>query len=176
MLSYVSPRWAGILGLVTETGEVATIIKRHLIYGKPLDDKMRADAKEELGDILWYVPTILQAIDDPARGDWSWFETHWKAPHSDLDGCIRSMVYRIGTLVQCFNTAEYDSSFKTRTEAALMDICGNTKRIATLLDLGPIGGIMEANIAKLRLRYPDKFTQELAEARLDKGGLDARES
>lgn len=37
--------------------------------------------------------------------------------------------------------------------------------------------LAEANIAKLEKRYPSgTFTPELAEARLDKGGLSARES
>jgi hypothetical protein len=36
--------------------------------------------------------------------------------------------------------------------------------------------IREKNIAKLRQRYPDKYSDEAAEARADKGGLDARQS
>ena len=34
----------------------------------------------------------------------------------------------------------------------------------------------EGNIAKLRKRYPEKYSDELAEARLDKGGVSPRES
>lgn len=33
-----------------------------------------------------------------------------------------------------------------------------------------------ANIEKLRLRFPDRYSNEAAEARADKGGLDARQS
>lgn len=34
----------------------------------------------------------------------------------------------------------------------------------------------EKNIAKLQLRYPEKYSDELAEARLDKGGASHQES
>lgn len=40
------------LGLTGEAGEFADAVKKHLIYGKPLDT---VNLKEELGDLLWYV-------------------------------------------------------------------------------------------------------------------------
>jgi NTP pyrophosphatase (non-canonical NTP hydrolase) len=40
------------LGLTGEAGEFADCIKKHLVYGKELD---RVNAKEELGDLLWFV-------------------------------------------------------------------------------------------------------------------------
>ena len=39
------------MGLAGEAGEFSDAIKKHLIYGQPLDF---ANAREELGDILWY--------------------------------------------------------------------------------------------------------------------------
>ena len=39
-----------------------------------------------------------------------------------------------------------------------------------------LGDVLKANIDKLKLRYPDKYSDEAAEARADKGGLDARVS
>lgn len=39
-----------------------------------------------------------------------------------------------------------------------------------------MGDIAEANIAKLKERFPDKYTNEAAEARADKGGLDCHNS
>lgn len=42
-----------------ETGEVVDLIKKHLIFNKPLDqDKL----KKELGDVLWYMSVIIDAI------------------------------------------------------------------------------------------------------------------
>lgn len=92
------------IGLHTEAGEFATVVKRHIFYGKPLTEEMLANAKEELGDAMWYL-----AIGAEALG--------------------------------------------TTLEQLAID-----------------------NIAKLRARFPDKFSTEAAEARADKGGLDARSS
>lgn len=40
----------------------------------------------------------------------------------------------------------------------------------------PLNEILQSNIDKLRARFPNKFSAEAAEARADKGGLDARSS
>ena len=39
------------MGLAGEAGEFSDAIKKHLIYGQPLDF---ANAREEISDILWY--------------------------------------------------------------------------------------------------------------------------
>lgn len=82
-----------LLGLTSETGELADAVKKHVIYGKDLDKK---NVAEELGDIMWYLVIGAEAI---------------------------------GTTLE---------------------------------------EIAQANIAKLRLRYPDKYADSLASARLDK--------
>lgn len=47
------------LGVAGEAGEVVDLIKKHVIYHKPLDhDKV----VEELGDMLFYVQGICQEI------------------------------------------------------------------------------------------------------------------
>lgn len=45
-------KFLGGLGLAGESGEVADIIKKHLLHGKPLD---REHLVEELGDVAWYL-------------------------------------------------------------------------------------------------------------------------
>lgn len=92
------------LGMATEVGEFTTNVKRAAIYDKPIDEKMREELFEELGDIMWYVALAA-----------------------------------------------------TKLGVALELIC-------------------EANIDKLRRRFPDKYSNEAAEARADKGGLDWKES
>lgn len=76
-----------MLGLVSEVGELADQLKKHLIYGKPLD---MVNVVEELGDHDWYRALFADAIQVGIEKAW------------------------------------------------------------------------EINIAKLRTRYPDKFTAELA--------------
>jgi len=49
----------GTLGIVTEAGEIADVLKKHLIYGKVLD---KVNLKEELGDITWYVALLIRRL------------------------------------------------------------------------------------------------------------------
>lgn len=50
----------GVLGLVTEAAEMADVIKKNHAYGKPIDI---VNLKEELGDVLWYIPLLCRALD-----------------------------------------------------------------------------------------------------------------
>lgn len=70
--AFISEEWAGspekamqmarilhgLLGCMTELGEAADIIKRHLIYGVGLD---LMHLMEEAGDKQWYIALILDA-------------------------------------------------------------------------------------------------------------------
>lgn len=82
------------LGLAGEAGEFVDCVKKHTVYGRPLD---KANAVEELGDLLWFVAL----------------------------GC---------------------------------------KALGVSMDM-----VAEQNIGKLKVRYPDKYTDENAALRLDKG-------
>ncbi|MCE2713149.1 MAG: nucleoside triphosphate pyrophosphohydrolase family protein [Cryomorphaceae bacterium] len=82
-----------VYGLSGEVGEFADCIKRWQIYGKELD---RENAREEIGDILWFVALAANAL-----------------------GCS-------------------------------------------------LDELAQENINKLARRYPEKYTDELANARIDK--------
>lgn len=41
-----------IMGMVTEVGELQDIYKKHLAYGKPIDE---VNEQEEIGDLMWYI-------------------------------------------------------------------------------------------------------------------------
>lgn len=84
------------LGVTGEAGEFSDAVKKHVIYGKTLDE---TNLREELGDLLWYIAL----------------------------GC---------------------------------EVLGTT-----------MSHIASENIAKLRARYPDKYTDEHAALRLDKKGV-----
>jgi len=77
----------GAIGIATEAGELLDALKKHLYYQRGLDI---VNVREELGDVLWYVALVCNAIG---------------------------------------------------------------------VDMGQV---MEANIDKLRQRYPEKFTPQLA--------------
>jgi len=52
------------LGMVTEAGELADMLKKHIFANKPLD---LVNAKEELGDNLWYVALAIDVIQTTMR-------------------------------------------------------------------------------------------------------------
>jgi len=47
------------MGLVTEAGEFQDMLKKHLYYGRELDE---VNLKEEIGDTLWYCAIALNAL------------------------------------------------------------------------------------------------------------------
>lgn len=47
------------MGMVTEAGELMDQLKKHLFYGKELDD---VNLIEEAGDILWYMAILLDEL------------------------------------------------------------------------------------------------------------------
>ena len=49
----------GMLGLISESGEIADTLKRWLYYRQPLDED---NLKEEIGDLLWYVALICNTL------------------------------------------------------------------------------------------------------------------
>jgi len=50
------------LGLTGESGEVADIIKKYIGHSHPLD---RTSLIKELGDVLWYIAAIADAVEVP---------------------------------------------------------------------------------------------------------------
>ncbi len=42
-------------GLVTESGEIKDMLKKHIAYGAPLD---MVNLREEIGDLFWYIARV----------------------------------------------------------------------------------------------------------------------
>lgn len=49
----------GVVGACTEVGELQDQLKRHLFYGKALDE---VNMKEEVSDVLWYLNIICDEL------------------------------------------------------------------------------------------------------------------
>lgn len=47
------------IGIETEGGEIADVLKKHIFYGKPVD---AVNVVEEAGDLLWYISVLLDAV------------------------------------------------------------------------------------------------------------------
>ena len=52
----------GAIGIASEGGEFAEIVKKCIFQGKPLDDETIFHAKRELGDIMWYWVTACMSL------------------------------------------------------------------------------------------------------------------
>lgn len=56
----VTPRIEhGVMGLVTESAELMTLVKKSKIYGKDLD---RVAFVEEAGDVMWYLAVLADEL------------------------------------------------------------------------------------------------------------------
>lgn len=171
------PAWLrhASLGLITELGEFATEVKRAVIYGKPLDADRVAHMGEELGDMCWYLAIVFNAtgaaMDLPQS---SWLASRGRNSQGGdelihLDEATHQMAIQIGMLIQNQRSAGYHMRANAYTLVGLVnDACG-------LLGLRMLD-ILQDNINKLRERFPDAYSDYHAEARLDKGGVDARNS
>lgn len=52
----------GAIGIASEGGEFAEIVKKCVFQGKPLDSETIFHAKRELGDIMWYWINSCRAL------------------------------------------------------------------------------------------------------------------
>ncbi len=56
----------GAIGLASEAGEFAEVVKKMVFQGKPCDEETVFHMKRELGDIMWYWVNAVNAIgEDP---------------------------------------------------------------------------------------------------------------
>jgi NTP pyrophosphatase (non-canonical NTP hydrolase) len=73
-----------VFGLAGEVGELTDTVKKHLIYGKPLD---RENLAEELGDILWFTAlactTLGISLSDIASANISKLEKRYPEKYTD---------------------------------------------------------------------------------------------
>lgn len=165
------------LGTMTEGGEFATVVKRVEIYGKEMLPEMRANALEELGDTYWYVALGCEALG-----------TTIEKCKADLDGqdidkiiTLKSATLALGGISGALGAVvaamrQADSLDMVRELPEFFGIASLAiDKCIVMLGANP-DDVRADNIAKLRARYPEKYSDDAAEARADKGGLDARQS
>ena len=58
----ISLLMTGAIGIASEGGEFAEIIKKCVFQGKPMDDETVFHCKRELGDIMWYWISSCRAL------------------------------------------------------------------------------------------------------------------
>lgn len=165
------------LGLLTELGELATEVKRVAIYGKELTEPMRLHAIEEAGDAQWYLPLALLAVEATDQEIADAFDTF--SPEEDLhceglaDLCCSMSAMSGCVALVAASTEDLDREMVIMSCVAIIALMD--AKVAPMLGVEP-DALRFGNIAKLRVRHPDAYTDAAAEARADKGGLPATES
>lgn len=149
------------LGVVTEIGETLDIFKKFLAYQKPIDI---VNLGEELADTAWYIVNKCRFHEIP------------------LDDDFNTVVTEIGAVIKegMFTEAELPTELKSEAmlTVVLMTYCGPTNNMfnAPIVQLAVLANIAQFyeldffqlltnNIDKLKVRYPEKFTNEAAQNR-----------
>jgi NTP pyrophosphatase (non-canonical NTP hydrolase) len=171
------------MGLITEIGEVTTELKRMAIYEKPLDDFRKAHILEEIGDVMWYIAIAIDVLEmnvdfletaprmvPPTHTNGAWEATALML--GDHCGRICEFAQKVGA----FEITKSDSEVLYRETYASIGLIVNGMCVLAKLCDSSLEVAMFENIAKLRLRYPDVYSNEAAEGRADKAGADARAS
>jgi NTP pyrophosphatase (non-canonical NTP hydrolase) len=178
------------LGLFTEGGEIATEIKRIGIYGKTLDDldkdkkyTVRQHVAEEVADVAWYMAIAADVVGidffrynlpriEPLRRD-------DVSEQARLKRATFSLGSEIGRFIDYVEIVRRQRGvgpgIAGNLQMALSCIGQELVNICDAADID-LAAALGANIVKLQERYPEKYSDEAAEARADKGGLDARHS
>jgi NTP pyrophosphatase (non-canonical NTP hydrolase) len=149
------------LGVITEIGEVLDIYKKNLAYNKPFDV---VNLGEELADIAWYIVNKCRFHEIPLEED---FDT------------VKAEVKQLLN-TQMFTQSDLSVNLKAEAlmHPLLQAYCGPTNSIfsAPIVQLAILANIAEwyeldffqcltNNIDKLKVRYPEKFTEEAAQNR-----------
>jgi NTP pyrophosphatase (non-canonical NTP hydrolase) len=146
------------LGVITEIGEVLDIFKKNLAYGKAIDV---VNLGEELADIAWYIVNKCRFHE------------------ISLDDSFDTIKAEVKQLLDTQMFSEQGLSKELKAEALMHPIlqayCGPTNSIfsAPIVQLAILANIAEwfeldffqlltNNIDKLKVRYPEKFTEESA--------------
>jgi NTP pyrophosphatase (non-canonical NTP hydrolase) len=146
------------LGVVTEIGEVLDIFKKNLAYKKPIDV---VNLGEELADICWYIVNKCRFHQIPLVDDFNLVKQEVKE------------------LLETQMFTEQGLPKELKTEALMHPLmvayCGPTDSIfsAPIVQLAILANIADwfelnffqlltNNINKLKVRYPEKFTEEEA--------------
>lgn len=164
----------GIVGVVTEAGELMDALKEAIFYDLKFD---RENVREEIGDVMWYIMAIvrpegwdLENIPYEEQSVRSMSPNYF--PMSISTETIRGImgiVTEAGELM--------DALKKTMFYGRDIDRDNVRKRINNIMQYimvimrsegWDLEDIMQENIDKLKIRYPEQFTTELSIKRLDK--------
>ncbi len=153
------------LGITTEVGEFLDVIKKNLAYGKPMDI---VNLGEELADMAWYIANKARLFYPK-----SWEEQEAIRNYEDIRKEFSQVfipIYstydtetRLTILLNCvinpgtedYVVSEVEQDFNGVRDMVILNY------IADLHNLD-LFQLLTNNINKLKVRYPEKFTNEAA--------------
>lgn len=163
-----------VLGLTTETGELATEVKRMAVYGKPLTEDVRQNMIEEIGDVQWYVPLGMRALNLDALPEMPLSMVEELREIVTLPDMTVALSAMAGGLAALYMAPD-DEIDNVDAGCLFTGIIALADKIA--LTVNTTGDVTrEMNIGKLQVRFPQAYSDSAAEARADKNGVDARNS
>lgn len=158
------------MGLVSDAGELVSAVKAIEVYGKPLGDlddptSTRANLREECGDVLWFAAYAahLHAV------KLSEVATRYTMPHEDQTDTVTHRALRVvNCAVHCANNMAWPEH--AHAEHALNHLALTLEYLERVMDCYGLGiqSVMQANLDKLRKRYPGAYSDAAAQARADK--------
>jgi NTP pyrophosphatase (non-canonical NTP hydrolase) len=81
----------GVFGIAGEAGELIDIVKKHMVYHKPVDV---AHVKEELGDLLHYITYLTNKYDwtfeELTEANFQKLKIRYPSGYSDKDAIKRA--------------------------------------------------------------------------------------
>lgn len=142
-----------IIGLSTEAGELLEAVEKAYDEAAPLDV---VNVREEMGDLLWYIAIYCNAVAEPPRLRGGHIEDKPFAAET----VVKIAIATANLLDMLKKHLFYVKAFDWNTANGLVSHI--YRLISYYVD---IPAACEVNIAKLRKRFPDRFTTENANTR-----------
>lgn len=144
-----------LVGMITEIGELLDAHKKNFAYGKELD---MVNIKEEIGDFFWYVANFDNIYKkDVAQSSFmvSTSNSNSDNPIHALSSAMEYASKALSHLLTSTTELMVESYISSVIRLVVSDILWYCKYYNI-----DVEKIFDTNIAKLKTRYPNKFTQE----------------
>lgn len=163
------------LGMISEVGELADAFKRELAYGKAVDPQ---NILEEAGDFLWYMALYLRTneVAEASEPLFSVSDTEMDKVGKAVEGAGEGEDIP-GLLPSAMISPLRNLLFVEETQTKVDSVAMLVMFVASLLRRYgyTLEQAMQANIDKLMVRYPEKFTQDNALTRNIEAEMQAME-
>lgn len=149
-------------GIVTEIGEAIDPIKKFIAYKKPIDT---VNVGEEIADCCWYIANKARIFLSQEQKDSIWGKMDvFTVCMKDFESQERlkiSSIYDAANILFCITPVGYLDNVKDLRSCVGVPDVVLLHKVADYFGLD-FWQLLTNNIAKLQVRYPEKFTEEAA--------------